>query len=136
SRHPALRVVDPTGRAMADLWDGPGRGLWATGWSPVPGDQRLLVRHERKDQQRPLIWDLATGDARELAIDLPGDVDASWYPDGAAILLVHDFRGRGELYRLGLAGGALEPLPVEPGTVGAARVYPAASGRPEVWYTW
>ena len=33
SRHPALRVVDLRGRAVAELWDGPGRGLWASGWS-------------------------------------------------------------------------------------------------------
>ncbi len=27
SRHPALRVVDLTGRAVAELWDGPGNGF-------------------------------------------------------------------------------------------------------------
>src|SRR5262249_6372442 len=61
SRHPALRVVDLAGAELSgptepgqgqrvvvgELSDGPGRGLWAGGWSPLVGDGRLLVRHER-----------------------------------------------------------------------------------------
>src|SRR5207247_928091 len=58
SRHPALRVLDRRGGTVAELWDGPGRGLWALDWSPRPGDQRLLVQHERQDQPRPLVWDV------------------------------------------------------------------------------
>jgi dipeptidyl aminopeptidase/acylaminoacyl peptidase len=136
SRHPALRVVDPGGRSVGDLWDGPERGLWSAGWSPVPGEGRLLVQHERQDQRRALIWDLATGSTRDLPIDLPGDIDAAWYPDGASILLVHDHRGRSELYRYDLEREALKPIPVETGAIAEARVYPSPSGPPEVWYAW
>jgi dipeptidyl aminopeptidase/acylaminoacyl peptidase len=136
SRHPALRVVDPLGEGRGDLWDGPGRGLWAAGWSPVANDQRLLVHHERQDQQRPLIWDLTTGAVRELHVDLPGDVEAAWYPDGTALLLVYDVRGRNELYRFDLAGETLEPIPVETGTIAGAAVYPSPDGPAEVWYAW
>jgi acetyl esterase/lipase len=132
SRHPALRVIDMEGRAAGDLSDGPGRGLWATGWSPVAGDARVLVQHERADLPRPLIWDLATGAARELTIDLPGEVRASWYPDASALLLVHGHRGRDELYRLDLATERLERLPSEPGSIGEARVRPDG----ELWYAW
>jgi len=132
SRHPALRIVDLTARAVAELWDGPGRGLWAAGWSRVPGDQRLLVHHERRDMPRPLIWDVRRSEVVELEVDLPGEVEASWYPDGSALLLEHDYRGRSELYRYDLASGALERIPVEPGTITEARVRPDG----EIWYAW
>jgi hypothetical protein len=40
-QHPALRVVDRRGEAVAELWDGPGLGVRAGQWSPVPGDQQI-----------------------------------------------------------------------------------------------
>jgi hypothetical protein len=43
SRHPALRAIDLDSGVTRELTDGPGRGLWAAGFSPVVGDQRLLV---------------------------------------------------------------------------------------------
>ena len=131
--HRALRVLDLDGKTVADLWDGPGLGLQAAGWSRVPGDQRLLVLHEQHDVHRPLLWNPVTGEARDLEIDLPGEVlAASWYPDASALLLVHEHRGRSELYGLELSGGALEPIDVEPGTITAAAVRPEG----EVWYAW
>ena len=132
SLHPALRVMDIGGKPRAELWDGPGKGLWASGWSRVPGDQRLLVVHERHDLHRPLIWDLATDETLEIPIDLPGEVGASWYPDGSALLIFHDHRGRTELYRLDLSSRALEPLHSDRGTIAGARVRPDG----EVWYAW
>ncbi len=132
NRHPALRVIDLAGKAVADLWDGPGRGLTASGWSRVPGDQRLIVHHERQDMPRPLIWDVGRGRVDELEIALPGEIEAAWYPDGSAILLVHDFRGRTELYRYDLGLAIPERIDVEPGTIMEARVRPDG----EIWYAW
>src|SRR5262249_28228701 len=62
SMHFALRVLRPDGDTVADLWDGPGLGLRASGWSPVAGDQRLAVVHERGGRHRPAIWNPATGE--------------------------------------------------------------------------
>ena len=133
SRHPALRVLRlEDGEPVAELWDGPGLGLFAAGWSRVPGDRRLLVVHERRDLPRPMLWWPESSETRELEIDLPGEVDASWYPDGSALLLAHDHRARVELYRFGLNDGSLERLVVPPGTVADARVRPDG----EVWYSW
>ncbi len=99
SRNPAVRVIDVAGNNVAELWDGPGRGLWPAWWSPVRGDRRLLVTHERQGIGRPLILDARSGAASEVEVDLPGEVDADWYPDGRALLLGHEHRGRTELYR-------------------------------------
>jgi acetyl esterase/lipase len=132
SRHLALRVVEADGSPVAELWDGPGLGLSSAGWAPVAGDDRLLVMHERGDLRRPLIWWPRTGETRELDIDLAGDVDASWFADGRAVLLVHEHAGRSDLYRLDLDGGGLTQLPSQRGSAGPARARPDGM----VWYSW
>lgn len=132
SLHPALRVLDLEGRTVADLWDGPGRGLHFAGWSQVPGDRRVLVLHERQELLRPLLWTPETGEVAEIAVDLPGEVSAAWYPDASALLLVHDYRGRNEVYRFDLTTGPLHRIAGEPGTIGGAIVRPDG----EVWYAW
>jgi dipeptidyl aminopeptidase/acylaminoacyl peptidase len=125
SRHPALRVMDRAGRSVADLWDGPGLGLVAGPWSPVAGDQRLVVQHERSGLSRPAVWAPATGDLAVLALDLPGEVRAAdWYPDASALLLVHDHAGRRELFRFDLAAQRLERLDAPAGTLATALVRP------------
>ncbi|MGH2451914.1 MAG: TolB family protein, partial [Candidatus Limnocylindria bacterium] len=124
SRNPAVRVVDLAGARVAELWDGPERGLRPGDWSSRQGDRRLLVTHERGGLERPLVLHADGGEQRELAVDLPGEVSASWYPDGERLLLLHEHRGRSALYRLELATGALDVLPTPPGTISAARVRP------------
>ena len=48
SRHVALRVLRVAdGSTVADLWDGPGLGLEAVAFAPIPGDTRMIARHER-----------------------------------------------------------------------------------------
>jgi acetyl esterase/lipase len=132
SRNRAVRVLDLGGRVVADLWDGPGRGLDPIAWSPVVGDQRLLVTHERRGVERPLILHAADGRAEEIEIELPGEVTADWYPDASSLLIKHDHRGRGELYWFDLKTRALERLATEAGSVSDARVRPDG----EVWYMW
>ena len=122
----ALRVVDVvTGETVGDQWDGEGLGLQAEAWSPVPGDQRLAISHERHDRTRPAIWDLGSGERTDLEVDLPGDVvPMDWWPDASAILVAHIFEGRDELYRLEVATGALERIDHETGALHEARVRP------------
>ncbi|MEK7863039.1 MAG: S9 family peptidase, partial [Chloroflexota bacterium] len=55
SRNRALRIMDTQGRTVAEKWEGPGRGLSAGRWSPVRGDARLVVTHERTGLARPLL---------------------------------------------------------------------------------
>lgn len=130
--HLALRVVDArTGDGRGDQWDGPGHGLGVAGWSPVAGDQRLAMTHEREGVERPAIWDLETGRRRDYELDLPGDVAVEgWWPDAEALLLVHEHEGRGQLHRLDLDSGALHRIEHPAGTISGAGVRPDG----EVWY--
>jgi dipeptidyl aminopeptidase/acylaminoacyl peptidase len=124
SRHMALRVVRPDGSTVADLWDGPGKGLGAIAFSPVTGDQRLLVEHERHGRSESLIWDPTSGEVLEIALDLPGEVGADWYPDASALLVAHSHHARDELYRYDLADGSLTRIDTPRGVIGGATARP------------
>jgi dipeptidyl aminopeptidase/acylaminoacyl peptidase len=132
SRHLALRVVDPSGVTVGELWDGPGLGLLSSGFSRVPGDERVLVTHERDDLKRPLLWWPTSGETRTFDLDLPGDVDSAWYPDGSALLLTHDHAGRSSLYRLELEPERLIKLDTPTGLIDSAAARPDGA----VWYRW
>ncbi len=124
SRHMALRVVRTDGTTVADLWDGAGKGLSGLGFSPVRGDQRLLVEHERHGKPEPLVWDPVSGEVQEISLDLPGEIGADWYPDASALLVSHSHHGRDELYRYDLASGALERIETPRGVIGSATARP------------
>ena len=132
SRHPAVRVCDLTGQRVAELWDGPGLGLSAGAWSPVQGDTRLIVHHERYGTRQPLIWTPETDETVDVPLDLPGEVEASWYPDGTALLLEHDHAGRIELLKYDIRTGSANDLGVDRGMASPAAVRPDG----DVWYVW
>jgi dipeptidyl aminopeptidase/acylaminoacyl peptidase len=133
NRHPALRVLAVDGGAtVAEKWDGEGKGLDAIGFSPVGGDQRLLVRHERRGRDELLVWDVAADTEVELAIDLPGELTADWYPHGGAIVVVHTHEARNSVYRYDLTTGELTKLDTPPGTIGSVDVRPDHT----VEYSW
>ncbi|OLZ60353.1 prolyl oligopeptidase family serine peptidase [Amycolatopsis keratiniphila] len=133
SRHPALRVLSTDGfTTVADKWDGEGKGLGALEFSPVEGDQRLLVLHERRGREELLIWDTAADTEQEIELDLPGEVVAGWYPDATALLVVHFHQGRSSLHRYDLSTGELSSLDTPPGRIGGAGVRPDGT----VEYSW
>ncbi len=136
SLKPAIRVLrvdrDGAPSIVAELTDGPTLGLWPVAFSPVDGSHELLVRHERGGRSRPLLWDVTTGDQREIDVPLPGEITASWYPAGDALLVLHQHRARSELYRLDLGDGSLERLETPAGYVADASALP--DGRVE--YLW
>ncbi len=129
--HSALRVVDPrTGAIIGEQLD-EGMALSSACWSPVPGDQRLAITHEREGEERPAIWDLTTGERTDLKVDVDGIVEVhDWWPDASALLLVNLFQGRHRLFRYELASGELTPIEAPAGTIFTARVRPDGS----VWF--
>ncbi|MFF7359964.1 prolyl oligopeptidase family serine peptidase [Streptomyces sp. NPDC008125] len=134
--HSALRVVRPDGSTVAELDDTEGGtkelGLAVMGFAPVAGDTRLLVGHQRRGRWEPMIWDPVAGTETELAIDLPGDVSAEWYPDASAILVEHGFEARSELWRLEPGGSAPVRVETPAGSVSGATARPDGT----VEYLW
>ncbi|WP_284576904.1 prolyl oligopeptidase family serine peptidase [Streptomyces sp. 2P-4] len=134
--HSSLRVVTLDGVTVAELDDSRGGteelGLEVLGFAPVPGDTRLLVGHQRRGRWEPMVWDVATGAETDLALDLPGDVAAEWYPDGSALLVEHGFEARSELWRYDLAARELTRVDTPPGTVSGATARPDGT----VEYQW
>jgi dienelactone hydrolase len=124
-RYPALRVLRTADDSVvADKWDGEGLGLHALDFAPRPGDQRLLVSHERRGREELLIWDVDAGTETEVVLDLPGEVSGGWYPDGSALLIGHDHAARSEIYRYDLGTGSLEQLETPRGVVRGATARP------------
>jgi dipeptidyl aminopeptidase/acylaminoacyl peptidase len=123
--HRKLVVLDPTtGGVIRELAD-PGLGLYAYAWSPVEGDPRLAISHEREDLHRPAIWDVASGERTDLRIDLPGEVwPIEWYPDGRSLLLCRRHRGRDRLLRYDLGTGSLVEIAHPEGEIFGAGVRP------------
>ncbi|WP_367575106.1 prolyl oligopeptidase family serine peptidase [Streptomyces griseoaurantiacus] len=134
--HSALRVLRLDGGTVAELDDTEGGtvelGLEVLGFAPVEGDARLLIGHQRRGRWEPLVWDVATGEETDLALELPGDVAAEWYPDGSALLVSHSFEARSELFRYTFADRTLTELSTPPGTVSGATARPDGS----VEYLW
>jgi dipeptidyl aminopeptidase/acylaminoacyl peptidase len=127
--HSALRVVKPDGSTVAELDDSEGGtkelGLTVLGFAPVPADPRLLIAHQRSGRWEPMIWDPHSGGTTDLAVDLPGDVSAEWYPDGEALLISHSYQARSELHRYDIATRTLARIETPPGSVADATARPA-----------
>ncbi|WP_180357468.1 prolyl oligopeptidase family serine peptidase [Streptomyces sp. TLI_146] len=134
--HSALRVVRLDGSTAAELDDTKGGaeelGLEVLGFAPLPGDTRLLIAHQRRGRWEPMVWDVASGAETELALELPGDVVAEWYPDGSALLVVHSFEARSELFRYDLAAAELVEVETPAGSVSGATARPDGT----VEYLW
>ncbi|MCA1221493.1 S9 family peptidase [Streptomyces sp. 8L] len=134
--HSALRVVRPDGTRVAELDDTEGGtrelGLEVLGFSPVSGDSRLLVGHQRRGRWEPMVWNPLTGEETDLAIELPGDLGAEWYPDGSGLLVEHSFEARSELWRYDMAERALVRVETPAGSVSGATARPDGS----VEYLW
>jgi acetyl esterase/lipase len=137
--HSTLRVVRTDGSTVAELDDTEGGtrelGLTVLGFAPAAGDSRLLVGHQRHGRWEPMVWDPLTGDTTELDLGLPGDVSAEWYPDGSALLVVHDYQARSEMWRCEITAGGrceLQRVQTPTGSVSGATARPDGT----VEYLW
>jgi dipeptidyl aminopeptidase/acylaminoacyl peptidase len=108
-----------------------GLALAAKCWSPVPGEQVLVIEHEREGELRPALWNVETRERHDLELELTGDITAEgWWPDGSALLLKRLHEGRDQLLRYELQTGEQREIATEPGVISDARVRP--DGR--VWF--
>ncbi|MEU3414179.1 prolyl oligopeptidase family serine peptidase [Streptomyces sp. NPDC006658] len=123
---PGIRVLTTDGVAVADL-DGE-----AVGFSPVPGDNRLLVLQPHEDRWEPALYDPRTGERVRLDLGLPGEVSVEWAQDAASLLVVHDHQARSEAFSYDLAARELTRLKIPDGTIEHARTRPGG----DVWFSW
>ncbi|GAB2788652.1 S9 family peptidase [Streptomyces daliensis] len=123
---PGVRVLTTEGRDVAEF-EGE-----AVGFSPVPGDNRLLVLEPREDRWEPVIHDPRTGERVGLDLELPGETSVEWSQDAASLLVVHDHQARSEAFRYDLAARELTRLKIPDGTIEHARTRPGG----EVWFQW
>lgn len=107
-----------TGEQTATLQDAEESGIEPNMFSPLPGDSRLIATTNRSGVNRPLIWDVRSGERIDLEFgELAGDVSAqSWSPDGQELLLLQISEARHQLYRYNLDSGALTRLEHPSGT--------------------
>jgi dienelactone hydrolase len=135
-RHPALHVLRADGSVAGSLWDGPGLGLETDPtlpcFSPVPGDQRIVARHERRGQVQLLLWCPVANEVHEVPVDLPGDLSGGFTADGSGLLITQCHRGRTSLHVYDLASGAVRAIETRPGVVGEVVAVPGATA----WYSW
>lgn len=88
------------------------------GFSPVPGDTRLLAFTDVTGFDRPLIWDVKTGDRIDLPLNnMEGDIRPwDWSPDGKKILLYQLVQAKFQLYIYDLEHSTLQKLDHPGGT--------------------
>lgn len=99
--HFSVQVFDTaTGQPVSELSDGPENSIQPVAFAPAAGDTRLLAMTNASGANRPLIWDVRSGDRTDLALDdLQGEVQpVAWSPDGRRLLLVHYSRAVQQMY--------------------------------------
>jgi dipeptidyl aminopeptidase/acylaminoacyl peptidase len=132
-----IRVVRLSDRVVVGELLDEGRSLAAVGFHPT-NPQLVLFGHERRDSATPCVWDIVSGQQDDVLTSLKGDITASWYPEGDALLLsvLHDARHR--LFRFDRATGDLTRIETPTGTVheasarpdGSTHILLSSSGRP------
>ncbi|GAB4522944.1 MAG: prolyl oligopeptidase family serine peptidase [Anaerolineae bacterium] len=96
--------------------------LFPVAFSPVMGDTRLLALTSVTGDQRPVIWDVATGDRTDIPLqDLEGNIVAwGWSPDGKRLLLEYLHQAQQQCYVYDLERSLLHRLNHPAGTYHSA----------------
>jgi dipeptidyl aminopeptidase/acylaminoacyl peptidase len=121
-----IRVVRLADRVVVAEVVDEGRSLAAVGFHPTdPG--LVLFGHERRDNATPCVWDIVSGQQDDVLTGLTGDVTASWYPDGEALLLSVLRDARHRLFRFDRATGDVTGIAAPTGAVHEASARPDGS---------
>ncbi|MCU0497133.1 MAG: prolyl oligopeptidase family serine peptidase [Anaerolineae bacterium] len=94
-------------------------------FSPRPDDVRLLASTNVTGFDRPLIWDVSTGDRTDLPfVGMDGDIQAwGWSPDGTKLLLCQFVQAHYQLYVYDLDHSTLHKLDHPSGTYNSGYFY-------------
>jgi dienelactone hydrolase len=125
----ALAFDTASGAQIAELWDGPETSVEPGAFAPLAGDARILATSNRSGVKRPLVWDVRTGERRDLEIgDLEGEVVAlDWWPDGQRVLLCQFANATQRLYAYDLRDNRLARLAHPAGTFSETFVMPSGA---------
>lgn len=125
-----------TGEKVNELWD-ENASIGNPIFSPVRGDARLVCVTTESGFERPLIWDISTGERIPLQVDeVPGSIfPHAWSNDSKQILLCQIHQAQYQLYRYDVGIHTVTKLEHPVGTVG---VFTGAyfAGQNEIWVTW
>ena len=136
----ALIVLDTaSGEQINELWDGQGTSVsvGGAGFSPLPGDERILAQTNTSGYNRPLIWDVRSGERQDLDLpDIEGElVPVDWSPDASQALLLQLWQAQHRLYLYTIASGEAKRLNHPAGVLGG--FFGAATFHgDEIWTTW
>jgi dipeptidyl aminopeptidase/acylaminoacyl peptidase len=117
-----LQIDD--GAVVATMTGEPIDQLSPIAFMPIENDEQLLISRVRRGQHGLVLWDPIAGTLDELDLDLPGTIEADWYPDGSALLICHDSAGRSELYRYQIATRTYTPVHTPGGVIRSVSARP------------
>lgn len=112
-QHYDLQAFDTaTGEKIAELWDGEGTSMGPLGFSPQPGDLRLVTTTNRSGVHRPFIWNPRSSERIDLNLPaLDGEVyPVNWSPDGTRLILCQFNQAVQQLYVYDLTIDTLRKL--------------------------
>jgi dipeptidyl aminopeptidase/acylaminoacyl peptidase len=126
NRHFAALLLDATsGARVAELFDGDPNSVRVGPWSPVRGDERVLISTDRSGFRRPGIYDVKQQKRIDFDLKLPGAlVPQDWTPDAKSVLLTQELDGRRHLYLYKIATGQLTQVTTPEGMLFGPRVRP------------
>jgi dienelactone hydrolase len=122
-------ALDTGGGTIAELWDGPDTSIEPGPFAPISGDTRILASSNRSGVKRPLIWDVRTGERRDLDIGaLAGEIaPRDWSPDGRRVLLSQFADATQQLYIYDLESDTLTRLDHPAGSFGETYFVPSGA---------
>ncbi|MEU6707578.1 alpha/beta fold hydrolase [Streptomyces wuyuanensis] len=115
----------------SDTGSGTGTGT-RTGREHDDTDAELLLVRQHRDRYVLAVWRPGTGVRTWEWCAFDTEITASWYPDGAGVLIRQERHGRSLLHRADPARRSVALVPTPPGTLLAAAARPGG----DVHYLW
>ena len=125
-----------TGQQIQELWE-EGASIEGAIFSPIAGDSYLVCTSSASGFERPLIWNVVTGECIPLQLDdIPGSIQPyGWSNDGEQILLCQVYQAQYQLYRYEVRTHMAVKLAHPVGSLGI-RAECFFAQNDEVWVTW